>query len=1135
MYDTNYTSRLEKLSPVNTIKLLLRENNIVKTSPLYGAVKSLTINSVYTEATCIVVLLPTVQLVYEYEVELRLIGLEENVITIADFSIESLQEKLTQISNRQKYVLVSTYALLNCKFPSKKKVKQNSLLIDIGSDVNYSGLVEYFNLFNYQKNKFVEAPGEFAQRGAIIDFWSFSEGFPVRIEFDGDFIESIRSFDPESQRSTGRIISTSLAPSFHEAADFDDSASSDIFNYLESPTVFASMYELNNLRNEKIDIYKKEEKVKEHAVYDDSMYDDTFPEVEKVSDEVLLITASQEENHFVEKLFSKECVKWVVEEEIEFSDDRINLELLEIPSINSNYKFLSSLIIQYSKEEFKIYFAAENEIQTKRLTDLLSNYNEELQQLMDSGQLKVITFPVREGFISKSDKLLLLSDYQVFNKPFRTKIPTVKKAKRSRTKEFSSISLGDYVVHEEFGIGKYAGLEAIKIGDVEQESMKLLYSDGDVVYVNLNYLHLVKRYSAKDGLVPQLSTLGTKDWANTKKKTKRKIKEAARELIQLYAKRKSTPGFAFGEDSVWQRELEASFIYEDTPDQARASEEVKSDLEAANPMDRLVCGDVGFGKTEVAVRAAFKVIQEGKQVAVLVPTTILAEQHFNTFSDRLRQFPVKVSVLSRFQSKTNQAEIVKQLSAGNIDVIVGTHRLLSKDVQFKDIGLLIIDEEHRFGVMAKEKLRGIKHNVDTLTLTATPIPRTLNLSLLGARDLSIIATAPSNRQPIYTKIEIFDVNKIKQWVNSELNRNGQVYIVHDRVHSIDKFAGYLHKYMPELKFAIAHGQMKASSLEKVFHDFLNRKFDVLISTKIIESGLDIPNVNTIIINRADRFGLAELHQLRGRVGRSDRQAYAYFLVPSLNALNKKTLKRLQAIEEYTELGAGFNLSMRDLEIRGAGNLLGTEQSGFINDVGFDLYIKLINEAVEELKMDEFKDLFKDIAPAQMKTDPTIDTYFEIGIPSAYMPDQADRLGFYSTLYSIKTIKDLEDIKEEMIDRFGPLPVLVTRLLSAAALKYFSSFALFQRVIIQRKNIIIILPKAANEDYYKYKFSVLLKYIMEEHKETVKFNQQKDIMKLVIQNNFETPETLLSFLIDFTEEVEKIINPGRKEFIHADKN
>jgi transcription-repair coupling factor (superfamily II helicase) len=653
--------------------------------------------------------------------------------------------------------------------------------------------------------------------------------------------------------------------------------------------------------------------------------------------------------------------------------------------------------------------------------------------------------------------------------------------------------------------------------------MKILYNEGGVVYVNLNYLTLVKKYSSNENLAPTLSTLGTGDWASTKQKTKKKIKEAARELIEIYAKRKATKGYSFNSDTVWQKELEASFFYEDTPDQAKVTDEIKQDMEAENPMDRLVCGDVGFGKTEVAVRAAFKAVQDNKQVALLVPTTILAEQHYNTFQDRLSQFPVKVAVISRFQTKKQQTEILKDLEIGKVDILIGTHRLLSKDVKFRDLGILIIDEEHRFGVMAKEKLRSLKANVDTLTLTATPIPRTLNLSLLGARDLSIIATPPPNRQPIYTTISVFDIVKIKEWILHELQRSGQVYFVHDRVQSIDKLAGYLSKYLPDLKVAIAHGQMKPAQLEEVIHGFLNRKFDLLLSTKIIESGIDIPNVNTIIVNRADRFGLAELHQLRGRVGRSNKQAYSYFIVPSLHGISKKALRRLQAIEEFTDVGAGFSLSMRDLEIRGAGNLLGTEQTGFINDVGFDLYVKMINESVEELKYLEFKEIFKDLPKTEEKTEPTIDTFYDIGIPQEYMPEQMDRLNFYTALYSINNVSEIDELKDEIIDRFGPLPIIVKRLIAAATLKYYASRALFDRIIIQRKHIFIILPNEKKEEYYSVKFIELMRYILDNYKDSVKFSQQKDVMKLVITNNFETPEKISDFLIKFSREIMKLFN------------
>ncbi|MBT8386556.1 MAG: transcription-repair coupling factor, partial [Ignavibacteria bacterium] len=976
---------------------------------------------------------------------------------------------------------------------------------------------------------FVEAQGEYSQRGSIIDFWSYSEHNPVRLEFDGDFLESIRHFDPESQRSIEKVETVTLAGALEQ--EEDSTNYSDIFDYLQDPLIFASDFELQNLNHQPINLFSKEEETPAIINVDESL-DDEFPE-----------TGEHIEDHEQQEAITKTDItnidntRWIIEEELTSSNKRIELGFTEAPSIHSNYEVLFSVLKDFVDNSYDVTLTSENELQTNRLKELLSEFKVELAELIETGKLKLETLAIKDGFLHKNEKILLLTDYQVFGKPYRTKLPQKKKYKKSKSKAFASIKKGDYVVHENYGIGKYTGLETIKIGESKQESMKLLYNEGGVVYVNLNYLNLVKRYSSNEsaggGLSPTLSTLGSVEWNRKKTRTKGKIKEAARELIELYAKRKAKKGFGFGTDTVWQKELEATFLYEDTPDQEKVTEEVKNDMEAENPMDRLVCGDVGFGKTEVAVRAAFKAVQDGKQVALLVPTTILAEQHHNTFKDRLTQFPVKVAALSRFQTPKEQKEIVSELEKGTTDVVIGTHRMLSKDVKFRDLGLLMIDEEHRFGVTSKEKLRSIKVNVDTLTFTATPIPRTLNLSLLGARDLSIIATPPPNRQPIYTTVSTFNINKIKEWIHNEVRRNGQVYFVHDRVHSINKLADYLNKHIPDIKIGIAHGQMRPAQLEDVIHGFLNRKYDVLLSTKIIESGIDIPNVNTIIVNRADRFGLAELHQLRGRVGRSTRQAFAYFIVPSLSGITKKALRRLQAIEEFTEIGSGFNLSMRDLEIRGAGNLLGKEQTGFINEIGFDLYLKQIDEAVEELKYQEFKELFKTLPEQEERTEPTLDTYFEIGIPETYMPEQMDRLNFYTALYSIKDLDELKDLEDEITDRFGPMPALVNRLLLAAALRYHASFALFERIILQRNSVTIILPKGEKEDYYKYQFVELMRYILDEHKETVKFDQKKDVMKLLIKNKFKTPEDLLKYLIDFSNEVIKLF--GVEKSINKNSN
>jgi transcription-repair coupling factor (superfamily II helicase) len=1105
------------------------DKNQIYISPLTGSFKSLFLSELTKKENPILVLLPDTKLVEELYVELSILGLSEKSIQINGFTPESLQEKLTDIINRGKFILISSYEILNCRFPQKEKLEQQTTKISSGGEIKYDELLEYLNHLNYQKDKFVGAPGEYSQRGSIIDFWSYSEPNPVRLEFDGDFIESIRYFEPENQRSISIAETVSLAAQFGENLENN---SSSIFDYLDNPVVIASSYELQKLRfaAAQSDNYKvKNSNISPFTKAGDKegVPDDEFPEVELESAFPPLLYKERDGVRFTE-IINTPFTKWILEEEIS-SDERIDLGFTDPPSINGNFEILFNVLKEYSAKNFDIIITSENEFQTSRLHDLLLEFNSELSPLIDEGKIKLITLPIKSGFLHREDlpagqagKVLVLTDYQIFNKPYRTKISS-KQKKKSPSKISALIHKGDFVVHENFGIGKYAGLETIKIGDVEQESMKILYNEGGVVYVNLNYLNLVKKYSSSETITPTLNTLGTTDWTNTKAKAKRKIKEAARELIELYAKRKASTGFSFSNDTVWQKELEASFFYEDTPDQLKVTEEVKTDMEAANPMDRLICGDVGFGKTEVAVRASFKAVQDGKQAAVLVPTTILAEQHYNTFKDRLTQFPVKVAALSRFQTRKRQSEILKELKEGKLDVVIGTHRLLSKDIQFKDLGLLIVDEEHRFGVTAKEKLKALKINVDTLALTATPIPRTLNLSLLGARDLSIIATPPPNRQPIYTTVSTFDIFKIKEWIMNELKRNGQIYFVHDRVQSIDKLAAYLKKYIPEIKLAVAHGQMKPSQLEEVIHGFLNRKYDVLLSTKIIESGIDIPNVNTIIINRADRFGLAELHQLRGRVGRSNRQAYAYFIVPSLSGISKKALRRLQVIEEFTEIGSGFNISMRDLEIRGAGNLLGTEQTGFINEVGFDLYVKLINQAVEELKYEEFKDVFKNLPKPEERTDPTIDTYFEVGIPQTYIPEQSDRLNFYTALYSVNSLEEIEELKEEMIDRFGSLPDIVKRLIAVAVLKLFASFALFERIAIQKKNILLLLPKGENEDYYKFKFSLLMEFIMNNYRDRVKFNQQKEVMRLIIPNNFNSPEKILEFLISFCKDVKNMFS------------
>jgi transcription-repair coupling factor (superfamily II helicase) len=1115
----------EKFESLESFKLFIDEienkqhpSNKIYVSPLHGSTKSLFLSRLNKTYSQIVILCSSIKNVNETKVEMDILGLSEKTIVIDKFTNDSLQERLTELNKRDKVILLSTYDILKINLPSKENIENTTTLLEVGTELTYDEIIQYMSMLNYNREKFVGTPGEFAVRGSIIDFWSYSEKQPCRIEYDGDFLESIRYFDADSQRSSGREQSVTLASSISEE---NVEYISTIFDYLTKPLVFTSEFELQKLSHQ-----AEENEVPEfRSIPDDidaelkeELYD---TETESAILEEVINKVPEKEKINTESLFQFGAL-WIIEDELQSSENILKLGYNEAPVINSNFELLFNVLMRYAGSSFDVIISAENELQAKRLFDLLSDYKPELRKLLEAGKIKTAVLAIKEGFISNKEKLLIISDYQIFNKPYRTKISRKQKYKKSRVKDFASIKRGDFVVHETFGIGQYVGLETIKIGQVEQESIKILYAEGGVVYVNLNYLGLVKKFASKENASPRLSALGSGEWKSTKKKVKSKIKEAARELISLYAKRKATKGISFSEDTIWQKELEASFFYEDTPDQSKVSEDVKTDMESENPMDRLVCGDVGFGKTEIAVRAAFKAVNDGKQVALLVPTTILAEQHYNTFIDRLSQFPVKVAAISRFQTKAQQTEILVQMNAGTVDIVIGTHRLLSKDIKFKDLGLLIIDEEHRFGVMAKEKLRSIKLNVDTLTLTATPIPRTLNLSLLGARDLSIIATPPPNRQPIYTKVDKFDIVKIREWIVEEIKRGGQIYFVHDRVQSIDKIADYLQKHIPEISIGVAHGQMKPSQLEKVIHDFLNKKFHVLISTKIIESGLDIPNVNTIVINRADRFGLAELHQLRGRVGRSDRQAYAYLLVPSMNTITKKAVRRLQAIEEYTDLGEGFNLSMRDLEIRGAGNLLGTEQSGAIDSVGFDLYVKMLDEAVEELKHAEFQDVFKNLPKMMERSEPTVDTFFEINIPQSYMPDQSDRLSFYTAMFSMIKIEELDEIKEEMEDRFGKVPIIIERLMSIAVLRLHASIALFERIVITRDKISIILPKPEREEFYTQSFSILMQYIVEYYPHDIQFKQDKNIAKLQMKNDFQSPEAAVSFCTEFCKKVIEIL-------------
>ena len=1010
--------------------------------------------------------------------ELDLLGLaDESILFTFDHEdIHSLEtEEFLNEIQKKNFIIVTTQKTLDIKVQSIETFQKNQIIIDKQTKLTYNDLIQLLEELNYNRQKFVEAKGEYAIRGSIIDIFSYSHTTPVRLEFDGDEISSLRLFDAESQRS---------------------------FQVVEEYPIYSSA--LNEIVNRESHVF------------------------EYVSKPVLLLR----EAFIIDRDFEKRNLRLIIEKEFH-SNDIIDFKVRSLPTIQKNLEILEYELKRLIKDNFRITIVADQLSQLTRLKELLMEYSEFLLEKIDDGTIKFEVVPVLEGFILDGQKVAIFPEHQIFDRPFFIASKAVRKPKVSSTQLLKTIQKGDYVVHADYGIGKFIGLEQVKFNDSVHEVIKIAFADNDIVYVNINYLNKVKKFSSKDGVIPKLSKPGTAEWKNTKERIKEKIKDAVIELVRLYAERRASKGYKFSSDTVWQKELEASFYYEDTLDQIKVTDEIKRDMESDFPMDRLICGDVGFGKTEVAIRAAFKAVMDSKQVAVLVPTTILAEQHYNTFRDRLSKYPIEIAMLSRFVKKSEQNKIVEMLKRGQIDIVIGTHRLLSSDVQFKDLGLLIIDEEHRFGVLAKEKIRKMKSNVDTLYLTATPIPRTLNMALSGLRDISLITTPPPNRLPIITEVMRFDINRIKEIIRYEISRGGQVFFVHDKIKSIQKIADYLQSNIPEAKFIVAHGQMKPSKLEEVLHLFLSRKYDVLVCTKIIESGLDIPNANTIIINRADKFGLAELYQLRGRVGRTNKQAYAYLVVPSLKTITKDAIQRIQALEEFSELGSGFSLAMRDLEIRGSGNLLGTEQSGFINAVGFDMYMKLLEEAVNEIKQQEFSDILKPVLDKE-SIETTLEVFFNYTIPDDYISDQEIRLNFYSRIFSAKDPLQLDEISYEMRDQFGELPDSVNNLFEIAKIRLLAQNAFFEKVIIQKNRIALSFPKKDKTQYYDLYFNQILNFIVKNYGDKVQIKEIKDILmvefKVEIINAFQSMQVLRKFLNEIILIIEKEKNKDAKELI-----
>jgi len=954
------------------------------------------------------------------------------------------------VNNFDKPCYIVTYPLaLSEKVINKRSLVENTFVARIGEKLNREFMEEFLQSYAFERNDFAYEAGQYAIRGGIIDIFSYSNELPYRIELFGDEIESIRTFNPESQLSVDTLPLLSITPNVQTRLLMEEREA--LFTFLPADTcVWVKDYDLTT------------EVVAECFTKVGAQ----FESILAASGNSALITSPEAlfENRIS---FEKSLEPFTI---IEFGSqkhltgsDPVVFEAKPQPSFNKEFNLLLDDLRLRINQGYKIIIASESHQQIQRLHSIL----EELDPYL---RFEELIIPLREGFIDLQRQVLCYTDHQIFDRfhKYKTK-ERFSKSKSITLKELRTLQPGDFVAHADFGIARFAGLERIENNGHTQEAIRLVFRDDDLMVISIHALHKISRYSGKDGQAPVMSKLGSGDWENKKSKVKRQVKDIAKELIQLYAKRKAAPGFAYSPDSFLQVELESSFMYEDTPDQSKATADVKKDMESPHPMDRLVCGDVGFGKTEIAVRAAFKAVCDGKQVAILVPTTILAMQHYKTFRDRLSRFPCVVEYINRFKTAGQIKETLKRVKEGKTNILIGTHRVISKDVDFQNVGLLIIDEEQKFGVKVKEKLREFKINIDTLTLTATPIPRTLHFSLMGARDLSIIATPPPNRQPVTTEIHVFDEAFIRDAISFELKRGGQVFFVYNRVKDIEGMAFLIKKLVPDARVTFAHGQMEGDKLEEVMLKFVEGEFDVLVSTNIIESGLDIPNANTIIINSAHMFGLSDLHQMRGRVGRSNKKAFCYLLTPSVAALTGDSRKRLSVLEEFSDLGDGFKVAMRDLDIRGAGNMLGAEQSGFITDLGFDMYHKILDEAIQELKETEFADLFKDELDQQrlknLVQDCVIETDLSILIPETYVSNISERLSLYSTIDNIKNDTELTEFIKGLTDRFGPLPKEVVDLTETIKLRWLAQELGFEKLTIKNDVMRCQFVPSENTAYY----------------------------------------------------------------------
>ncbi len=1000
-------------------------------------------------------------------------------------------EALTKLANGGNKKIIVTYpeALFE-KVVLPQTLSGNIILIKSNDTINLDGLMELFVLYGFERTDFVYEPGQFALRGGILDIYSFGNEKPYRVELFGNEVDSIRIFDPETQLSERKILQVSIIPNVETQFETGDKVSlleflpENTIVWLKDWDVIKGIIEeseldlgvfLEKFHNDKeakaLAIQNRHPKAK--VPMDEEEDDDTkvLKDV-KLEDFTPVATTERQllQRHIVEfgresSFNSREERSTVnrlplTEEQNAESNERstengqrkavngkrltVNFQTKSQPSFNRQFNMLIEDLTKHEANGYSIYIFAEQAKQLERLHSIFRDLSTEISFVP-------VATSIHEGFIDEDLKIVCYTDHQIFQRYHKYKVKQAfNKNKALTIKTLRDLQPGDFVTHIDHGVGTYSGLQKLEVNGRLQEAVRIIYKDSDILYVNINSLHKISKYTGKEGTVPKVNKLGSDVWSKLKEKTKTKVKEIAFDLIKLYAERKAQHGFAYAPDTYMQTELEASFMYEDTPDQAKAVADVKKDMESPSPMDRLVCGDVGFGKTEVAVRAAFKSVIDGKQAAVLVPTTILAFQHYKTFKERLKDFPVTVDYVNRFKSAKEKKETLERLADGKIDIIIGTHGLLGKEVKFKDLGMMIIDEEQKFGVAHKEKLKTLKTNVDCLTLTATPIPRTLHFSLMGARDLSIINTPPPNRQPIQTEIQVFNDEFIREAIYFETNRGGQVFFIHNRVQGLGEMAALIQAQCPDISIGFAHGQLEGHELEERIMDFIDRKYDVLVCTNIVESGVDIANVNTIIINNAHQFGLSDLHQLRGRVGRSNKKAFCYLLAPPMSTLPSDSRKRLQTLEQFSDLGSGFQIAMRDLDIRGAGNLLGGEQSGFMAEIGFEMYQKILEEAVRELKRTSFKELFKDEITKQddYVSDCTIDTDLEILLPDSYVESITERLSLYTRLDSCENEEELMAFHTELIDRFGPIPEQVEDLFTTVRCRWAAVALGFEKMSLK---------------------------------------------------------------------------------------